>query len=220
MNIFAVNGSARKKGNTATILQHALDGAQKAGGASVQTEMLHLYSYHYTGCKSCFACKLKDGKSYGVCALKDELSPVLAKLSQADGIIFGSPIYFGGVSGMMRCFEERLLFPFLTYTEGHASIAPKKIPTAFFYTMNVTKEIMEEWKYPARLKMMEGYIGHIFGSEPEILYVNNTVQFKDYSKYVCTMFSEEEKIKHRDLHFANSCKQAEAIGAALVTSKQ
>ena len=51
-----------------------------------------------------------------VCALNDDITPILAKISQADAIIFGSPIYFGDVSGMLRCFEERLLFPYLTYT--------------------------------------------------------------------------------------------------------
>ena len=74
MNIYAINASPRKKGNTATVLQHALDGAREAGGDSVHTEMLHLYTYKYTGCKSCFACKLKGGKSYGVCALRDDIT--------------------------------------------------------------------------------------------------------------------------------------------------
>ena len=148
MNIYAVNASPRKKGNTATLLQHALDGAKAAGSGNVEAELLHLYSYQYTGCKSCFACKLKGGKSYGKCAVNDDITPVLEKLTQADGIIFGSPIYFAGVSGMLRCFEERLLFPFLTYTENYASIAPKKVRTGFVYTMNVPTQLMEEWKYP------------------------------------------------------------------------
>ena len=43
MHIYALNASPRKKGNTATVLQHVLDGAKKAGGESVQTELLHLY---------------------------------------------------------------------------------------------------------------------------------------------------------------------------------
>lgn len=218
MRIYAINASPRKKGNTATVLQHVLDGAKKAGGERVQTELLHLYSYNYTGCKSCYACKLKDGKSYGICAVQDDIRPVLAKLSQADAIVFGSPIYFGGVSGMLRCFEERLLFPFLSYKDNHESIAPKKIRTAFVYTMNVTDDLMREWKYPERLNMMEGYVGHIFGNKPHILYVNNTVQFKDYSKYVCTMFSGEEKAKYKEEHFSDDCSKAAAIGAALVAN--
>lgn len=217
MQIYALNASPRKKGNTATILQHVLEGAKSSGGSSLQTELLHLYSLNYTGCKSCFACKLKGGKSYGQCAVKDDLYPVLEKLAHADGLIFGSPIYFGDVTGMLRCLCERLLFPFLTYTNDFASIAPKKIRTAFVYTMNVPHETMEEWNYPSRLQGLERFVGHIFGSEPQVLYVNNTSQFNDYSKYVCTYFSAEEKAKYKEEHFPEDCRKAEALGAALIS---
>lgn len=215
MIIYAINGSPRKKGNTATVLQHVLDGAKKADN-TVETEMIHLYSYRYTGCKSCFACKLIGGKSYGFCALKDEITPVLEKIIKADAIVLGSPIYFGEVSGMMRSFEERLLFPFLTYTEHHDSIAPKKLRTAFVYTMNVPEKMMGEMKYPEYLQRMEGYVGHIFGSPSRVLYVNNTMQFSDYSKYLCTMFSAEEKARYREEHFPIDLANAEAMGAELV----
>ena len=132
MNIYAINASPRKKGNTATILQHVLDGAVEAGKGSVQTELIHLYSYQYTGCKSCFACKLKNGKSYGKCAVKDDITPILEKLSQADAIVFGSPIYFGGVSGMLRCFEERLLFPTSPIPKGTQALPPRSCAQALF----------------------------------------------------------------------------------------
>ena len=212
MQIYAINASPRKKANTATLLQAALTSAQKNGAT---TELFNLYDYTYTGCKSCFACKLIGGQSYGHCALKDELTPILEKVSQADAIILGSPIYFGGVTGMLRSFEERLLFPFLTYTETHESIAPKKLRTAFIYTMNAPKPMVEQLKYPERLNMMEGYVGHIFGSQPLVLYAYNTVQFNDYSKYLCTMFSAEEKAKYKAEHFPEDLRKAEEIGASL-----
>ncbi|WP_291441120.1 flavodoxin family protein, partial [Desulfovibrio sp.] len=96
MKFYAVNGSPRKKRNTATVLGKALEGIT-AACPEAQTEMLHLYDYNYKGCISCFECKRLGGKSYGRCAVRDELAPVLEKLSLADGIIFGSPIYFQGI---------------------------------------------------------------------------------------------------------------------------
>ena len=69
MHVMAINGSPRKKWNTATLLEHALAGAAAKGA---QTEMIHLYDLNFKGCTSCFACKLKGGKSEGRCALKDE----------------------------------------------------------------------------------------------------------------------------------------------------
>lgn len=88
--IYAINGSPRKKWNTATLLQKALDGAKSANPAC-NVEMINLYDLQYTGCKSCFHCKRIGGQSYGRCAIKDDLQPVLEKLSEADGIVFGSP---------------------------------------------------------------------------------------------------------------------------------
>lgn len=54
MKVIALNGSPRKKWNTATLLKHALDGAASKGA---ETELIHLYDYNYKGCISCFACK-------------------------------------------------------------------------------------------------------------------------------------------------------------------
>ena len=114
MKVIAINGSPRKGWNTATLLNRALVGAASEGA---DTELIHLYDLNFKGCTSCFACKLKDGKSYGRCALKDELTPVLKQIEEeADAIILGSPIYFGTVTGEMRSFMERLMFPYLTYT--------------------------------------------------------------------------------------------------------
>ena len=96
MKVIAINGSPRKKWNTATLLEKALEGAASEGA---ETELIHLYDFNFKGCISCFACKLKDGKSYGKCAMNDELTHVLAKLKEADAVILGSPIYLGNSTG-------------------------------------------------------------------------------------------------------------------------
>ena len=87
--IIAINGSPRRNGNTAELLQHALRGASDAGA---ETELVHLYSLKFTGCLSCFYCKRKD-VAHGVCAVKDDLAPVLERVRQADALIMGTPIY-------------------------------------------------------------------------------------------------------------------------------
>ena len=112
MKIIAFNGSPRKEWNTATLLKKALEGAASQGAG---TELIHLYDLDYKGCTSCFACKLKDGKSYGKCAVRDELTPVLEKIPDVDALILGSPIYAGAATGEMRSFLERLNFPYLVY---------------------------------------------------------------------------------------------------------
>lgn len=213
MKILAINGSPRKNANTATLLKKALEGATKHGA---QTELIHLYDLNYKGCMSCFACKLKNGKSYGKCAHKDDLQPLLEKIEGVDAIILGSPIYFGNVTGMMRSFIERLAFPYTVYDVNYSSLFPRKIPIGFIYTMNLDEKRMQEWGYVSTLKGAENRLGSIFGSS-EALYVTDTYQFKDYSKYEVTAFSEELKAKRRKEEFPKDCEKAFDMGARFTT---
>ncbi|WP_315069051.1 flavodoxin family protein [uncultured Clostridium sp.] len=216
MKVYAINGSPRKNKNTATLLQKALDGVKEAAkDKEIETEMINLYDLNYTGCKSCFACKRLGGKSYGKCAVKDDLQEVLEKVSQADGIIFGSPVYFWNITGQLRSFLERLFFPYLVYDNNHSSIAPKKMPTAIIYTMNVTEEIMNKSGYLTTFNNVEAVIEKIF-TKPLVMHSNDTYQFDDYSKYKMEVFSEEAKAAHRKVQFPLDCQKAFEIGASLI----
>ena len=214
MKVYAINGSPRKNNNTATLLKKALDGV-KASTPNAETEIINLYDLKYTGCKSCFACKLIDGKSYGKCAVRDDLYEVFEKLSKADGIIFGSPVYFGDITGQLRSFLERLLFPYLVYDNNYTSIAPKKMATAFIYTMNVPEERMKEFGYLQTFNAPESYVERIF-TKPLVMYSNDTYQFSDYSKYKVECFSEELKKKHKEEQFPIDLENAFAIGKKLL----
>ncbi|AJH00896.1 flavodoxin [Clostridium beijerinckii] len=211
MKVIAINGSPRKNKNTATLLTKALEGASSRGA---ETELIHLYDQNYKGCISCFACKLKDGKSYGKCALKDDLAPILEKVSNADAIILGSPIYLHSVTGAMRSFLERLLFQYLAYDTSHSNLFKRKVPVGFIYTMNVTNEQFKAG-YENELKSLQTYIEKTFGSF-ESLVVNDTYQFNDYSKYVSTLFDEEKKRKVREEQFPKDCQNAFDMGIRFV----
>jgi multimeric flavodoxin WrbA len=212
MKVLAINGSPRKTWNTATLLKKALKGAASQGA---ETELIHLYDLKFTGCTSCFACKTKGGKSYGRCAVKDGLAPFLKEVEASDALILGSPIYFGNVSGEMRSFLERLLFPYFTYTDPPQSLFPKKIPTAFIYTMNVPEEMMREWGYDQVFGQLQWLLQMVFGAS-EFLYCCDTLQFKDYSKVVADRFDPEKKARRRQEIFPQECDQAMALGAKLV----
>ena len=215
MKVMAFNGSPRKKWNTATLLEKALDGAASQGAV---TELFHLYEIEFKGCISCFACKKKGGKSYGRCAVKDDLRPVLKKVAQADAFILGSPIYFGTVSGEMRSFMERLLFPYRPYTDKHdpqQSLFPKKIQTGFIYTMNVTEKQMKAGGFDQHPLHNERVLKLIFGSS-ESLFSFDTYQFEDYSKVVADRFDVEQKTKRRKEVFPIDCQKAFEMGARFV----
>jgi multimeric flavodoxin WrbA len=156
MKVMAINGSPRKKWNTAILLESALTGAASRGA---ETELVHLYDLKFRGCISCFACKLRGGSSYGKCAMRDELTPVLDALDAADGMILGSPIYFGTVTGEMRSFMERLLFQYLVYNMPPSSLFGRKMQTAFIYTMNMPEKMLETYQYDVHLRQNEGRFG-------------------------------------------------------------
>lgn len=212
MKFIAFNGSPRKGWNTETLLKHTLEGAALQGA---QTELIHLYNYDYKGCISCFACKLKNGKSYGRCAVNDELMPILKKIEDADAIIIGSPIYFGDVTGEVRSFLERLLFQYLVYDSSYSTLFKKKIPVGFIYTMNVNQSVLEVAGYQQRLESMEQAVARILGMS-ESIFVTDTYQFDDYSKYAVTSFNVEEKTKRRQEEFPKDCKNAFDMGVRMV----
>jgi multimeric flavodoxin WrbA len=214
MKVIAFNGSPRKNWNTATLLNKALEGAASQGA---ETELIHLYDLSYKGCISCFSCKLKGGKSYGKCAVNDDLKPVFNRIEQADALIFGSPIYFGQVTGEMRSFLERLLFQYLVYDGKGTTLFEKKIKTAFIYTMNVREDYLERIGYVQNFKGMEKLLERFFG-ESETLLATDTYQFEDYSKYVAPGIDAEAKAKRRQEVFPEDCRKAYEMGVRLCSN--
>lgn len=214
MNAIAVNGSPRKSANTATLLRHALEGA---AGQGAKTELVHLYDLDFTGCISCFACKEINGKNYGRCAVRDELAPLLQRISAADILLLGTPVYFGAETGEMRSFLERLLFPYLTYTPGYASIFPGKLQVGLAYTMNVPKEDLLARNYDRVFAATQGFLTRTLGN-CELLLATDTCQFDDYAKYLCTAWDPVAKKQRRDEAFPLDCQKAFDLGARLATA--
>jgi multimeric flavodoxin WrbA len=211
MKVIAFNGSPRKHWNTAMLLEKALEGAKSQGA---ETELIHLYDLNYKGCISCFACKTKDGKSYGKCAVTDDLMPVFRKIEEADTLIFGSPVYLGHVSGEMHSFMERLVFQYLTYTDPPGSLFNRQVKTGFIYTMGVPEDVMNQMGYGQFINLISMFLTRIFGHS-ESLCSFDTLQFEDYSKYVAPRFNPEHKAKRRKEAFPLDCDKALEMGQRL-----
>lgn len=101
MKILAMNGSARKKGNTDILIDQILRGAKGKGHTS---EKLHLYDYKIFPCRDCRDCKKGDY----VCSLDDGMRKIYSKMEKADLIIFGTPNYWNGPTGKMKLLIDRL----------------------------------------------------------------------------------------------------------------
>lgn len=206
MEIIAINGSARKNGNTATMLKNYIKGAASVS-ENINTRIINLYDLQYTGCIGCLGCKAKKGNNYGTCVVKDDIYELLREVTMADAVAFGSPIYFSEITGQLRSFLERLLFPLYTYRLDQKILTPKRFPVAMIYTMNVTKELIGQLDYLNNWKRLEELIGWIF-SPPITLYAHNTYQVGNYDNYELEIFSEPAKAEYRRTQFPLDCRAA------------
>ena len=202
--IVIIDGGPRKNFNTASMLQKIAEGAGSVS-SEIEVKTVRLYGLDYKGCMSCMACKIK-GKASNVCKFKDALTPVLEEIAEADGLVLGSPIYFGDVTGQMRTFLERLAFPWLSYND-YSMTAPKRMPVILVETMNGTPERNNSQGYGS----MEYCINTALG-EPERLIAYNTYQVKNYDRFELASFSEAAKRQYRDEHWEQDLQKAFEAG--------
>ena len=195
-----VDGGPRKTFNTASMLQKFAEGAMSVSD-QIEVKTVRLYGMDYKGCMSCMACKIK-GKASNVCKFKDALTPVLEEIAQADGLVLGSPIYFGDVTAQMRAFLERLAFPWLSYND-YSMTAPKRMPVVLMETMNGLPERNNSQGYGSMEYCIQTALG-----EPEHLVAYNTYQVKNYDRFELASFSEEAKRQWRDEHWEQNLQQA------------
>ncbi|WP_207260929.1 flavodoxin family protein [Desulfovibrio sp. Huiquan2017] len=215
MKLMAFNGSPRKKGNTATMIEHALEGAR---GAGAEVELIHLYHLDFKGCSSCFACKRHGRREIGVCALKDDLQPVLERFREADALLLGTPVYYSCELACTRAFLERLQFPYLNYADYSKPHFPGKIATGLIYTMNVPESRLDELGYPSMFERTRANLARHFGS-CELLLSTNTTQYSDYDKFE-TGFDKNDKARQRAEQFPRDLQAAKELGARLARGYQ
>ena len=209
MNVIAINGSPRKKGNSAAMLEAAIKGAVE-NGASV--ERIDLFDLDYKGCVSCFGCKLLGGPSFGRCAQRDELSAVLDKILAADVVLLATPLYFGEVPGAVRNLLERLWFPGQQYAKNYRSAYPRRIKIGLMYSMNLPNEAMYKGVMGSHVQNFNLLLG-----KTEYVTAVDTMQFDDYSKYASEMFDGAAKKQRKETVFPEECAKAYEMAKRLTT---
>lgn len=203
-----INASPRKKWNTAHLLKAAEAGACEAGA---ETEYVDLYDVKGTGCRSCLACKKKDGRRCH-CFWPDGFSPLIDSIFAADAVIIGTPIYFGEPIAQFRALVERLIFCSFSY-DDYSSYVDKKINVGLIYTMNAPYEYYEK-TYKEQFKRTEDLFRYLKGTV-SIYAACNTLQVEDYSKFNMASFSETEKKEHQEFQFPKDMAAVKAMAARL-----
>ncbi len=105
MKVIAFNGSARRDGNTAILVNHVFRELETEG---IETEMVQLSKAPIHGCIACYECTVNKDRRCAV--TKDAGNEYIEKMLEADGIILASPVYFTDVSAEMKALIDRAGF--------------------------------------------------------------------------------------------------------------
>ena len=122
MRVLGVLGSPRRGGNS-EVLARAIIAPLEESGADVTVAELNRLQYR--GCQACRACKT----TLEHCVLEDDLKPVLEAFRESDVIVLASPVYFGDMTGQMKCFFDRTfenLVPDYAVVDHPSRLAPGK----------------------------------------------------------------------------------------------
>jgi hypothetical protein len=115
----------------------------------------------------------------------------------------------------MRSFLERLLFAPAVYDPSAPTLFPRKIPSAFLYTMNVPEERAVNEGYKAVFDGVAARLQLVFRGGSEVLCAYDTLQFPDYSKVVMKVFDPAHKAQRHEEVFPVDCQRAFELGRRL-----
>ncbi|HUU79654.1 MAG TPA: flavodoxin family protein [candidate division Zixibacteria bacterium] len=125
--ILIFNGSPRKKGNTAVLIEECLRGIREAGS---DAEIFVLNKMKIKPCQFCDWC-IKNNML--TCVKKDDMSELYPKLIESDAIIIASPIFWFNISAQMKLFIDRL---YALHGKGGFAIKNKKVASILVYADN------------------------------------------------------------------------------------
>jgi len=103
MKVVGICGSPRK-GNTEWMMKKLLEAVAKG---SIETELILLRDEKIKGCKGCLKCEAGGKERDGHCKVGDDMGSINVKLLKADALVFGTPVYFEMLSGLLKNFMDR-----------------------------------------------------------------------------------------------------------------
>lgn len=124
-SVLIVNGSPRRRGNSATLASRAAAGA-RAAGARVETVFLH--GLDLRPCCACEACRRRAGR----CAIADDMQTLYPRLKAAEAVVMAGPVYWFTVSAQTKIFMDRW-YAFGGDPEGYRALGRKRFGILLTY---------------------------------------------------------------------------------------
>ena len=141
MRVLLINGSPHKKGNTFISLSEAAKTLEQDG---IDTEIVQI---GVQGVRGCIACGMCHRQSLGKCVFDDDVcNSIIAKLDSADGIIIGSPVYYGQPNGSVLSLMQRMFYAAGSKVRNKPAagvcVCRRGGATAAFQTLNMPFQMM------------------------------------------------------------------------------
>ena len=124
VKVLVINGSPRKKGNSAILAGEIAAGAEAAGA---RVESVYLHGLGLAPCQSCHACQKPDSKG---CAIDDDMQQIYPKLVDSQAWVIASPVYWFNMSAQTKIFMDRC-FALGAYDKN--AFLRKKVAVAMAY---------------------------------------------------------------------------------------
>lgn len=200
LKTIVINAGPKKRGFNAEMAKSALRGAQSVGA---EVEFIDLYRLKFTGCLSCLICMRDDFESCK-CFLRDDLSPLIDRILDADCLLIAAPIFFSNPSSHYMALLERLIFCIVS-NKGE-NLFKGKVNVGLIYTFHYDKSYFEESVRP-HFKHSEDILKMLNG-EVEIY----SAEYDSKKTYSTTIDGE---ISSEDEYFTLNLEKAYEIGAKL-----
>ena len=186
MKAVVINAGPKRKDVNAQLAHSAAKGAESVGA---EVEYFDLYGLDMSGCRVCLICK--NDEDVCKCYWRDELSPVIESIFNADSLLVAAPIFFSQPTSQYMALLERLIYSMVSYESGNKFRG--KVNVALFYTINYPRDYFEKSVRP-HIKQSEDLLGMLNG---EVVIES----FSNISRNVSSKSDEDElKLKEEQFH--------------------
>jgi len=186
MKAVVINAGPKRKDVNAQLAQSAAKGAESVGA---EVEYFDLYGLDMSGCRVCLICK--NDEDVCKCYWRDELSPVIESIFNADSLLVAAPIFFSQPTSQYMALLERLIYSMVSYESGNKFRG--KVNVALFYTINYPMDYFEKSVRP-HIKQSEDLLGMLNGKVV-------IESFSNISRNVSSKSDEGElKLKEEQFH--------------------
>ena len=186
MKTVVINAGPKRRDINAQLAKSAAEGAKSVGS---EVEYVDLYKIDLSGCRACLICK--NDEDVCKCFWRDELSPLIERIFDADSLLVAAPIFFSQPTSHYMALLERLIFSLISYKSGNKFRG--KVNVGLFYTVTSPMDYFEKSVRP-QLKQSEDLLDMLNGKVIIETFSNISKNMKSKSSED-ELKSKEEQLK-------------------------